>query len=99
MLDVYVDAVVAREPRRLPLAATVKFTENGQRLPVGDGLWHTLPDGRKVETGPKIPWTWAIAEVFKIERGPVESVLHAAPYGLSSGWSTCEQSLSSEPHG
>ena len=26
----------------LPLATTVKFTENGQRLDLGDGLWHTV---------------------------------------------------------
>jgi hypothetical protein len=68
----------------------------------GDSRFGTLPDGRRVESGPKIPWTWAIAEAFKIERGligPVESVLHQAPYGMGSGWSTWEQSLSSEPRG
>ena len=53
----------------------------------GDSRFGTLPDGRSVESGPKIPWTWAIAEVFKIERGligPVESVLHqvAVRHGL-----------------
>ena len=53
----------------------------------GDSRFGTLPDGRRVESGPKIPWTWAIAEVFKIERGligPVESVLHqvAVRHGL-----------------
>lgn len=41
-LDRYVDALVAREPSRLPLASTVKFTENGQRRELGDGLWHTV---------------------------------------------------------
>src|SRR5262245_6272384 len=41
-LDRYVDALVARDPSRLPLARTVKFTENGQRLDLGDGLWHTV---------------------------------------------------------
>jgi hypothetical protein len=29
--------------------------------------------------------------------GPVESVLHAVPYDASSGWSTWERWLSSEP--
>ena len=42
LLDRYVDALVAREPSRLPVTATVKFTENGQRLDLGDGLWHTV---------------------------------------------------------
>jgi hypothetical protein len=66
----------------------------------GDSRFGTLADGRKVESGPKIPWTWQIAEVFKIENGqigPVESVIHAVPYGMGSGWSTWEDSLSSQP--
>ena len=42
LLDRYVDALVAHEPSRLPLASAVKFTENGQRLELGDGLWHTV---------------------------------------------------------
>jgi len=68
----------------------------------GNSRFGTLPDGRSVESGPKIPWTWAIAEAFKIESGligPVESVLHQAPYGMGSGWSTWQESLSSEPRG
>jgi hypothetical protein len=66
----------------------------------GDSRFGTLADGRRAESGPKIPWTWAIAEVLKIERGligPVESVLHQVPYGMGSGWSSWEDSLSSAP--
>lgn len=48
--DRYLDALVAREPGRLPLAPSVRFTENGQTLPVGAGLWRTargrLPGGQ-----------------------------------------------------
>jgi hypothetical protein len=68
----------------------------------GESRFGTLADGRSVESGPKIPWTWQIAEAFKIERGligPVESVIHQVPYGMGSGWSTWEESLSSEPRG
>jgi len=68
----------------------------------GDSRFGTLANGQRAESGPKIPWTWAIAEVFKIEGGligPVESVLHAVPYGTGSGWSTWEESLSSSPRG
>ena len=42
LLDRYVDALIARDPSRLPVTANVRFTENGQRLVLGDGLWHTV---------------------------------------------------------
>lgn len=38
----YVDALVARDPSRLPLAGTVRFTEDSQALSLGDGLWKTV---------------------------------------------------------
>ena len=66
----------------------------------GDSRFGTLAGRPARRERPEIPWTWAIAEVFKIERGligPVESVLHQVPYGMGSGWSTWEDSLSSEP--
>ena len=83
------------DPERSLVFAFAFFDNAG-----GDSRFGTLADGRKVESGPKIPWTWQIAEVFKIEDGkigPVESVIHPVPYGLGSGWSTWEDSLSSQP--
>lgn len=78
------------------LAFAFAFFDNGS----GDARNGTLADGRKVSSGPVIPWTWQIAEVFKIERGligPVESVLHQVPYGMGSGWSTWAEAMSSTP--
>jgi hypothetical protein len=86
---------VALDPER-GLAFAFAFFDNAS----GNARHGTLADGRKVESGPIVPWTWQIAEVFKIEGGtigPVESVLHPVPYGMGSGWSTWEQSLSSDP--
>jgi hypothetical protein len=40
-VDQYLAALVAHDPARLPLARGVKFTENGQALKLGDGLWGT----------------------------------------------------------
>jgi hypothetical protein len=44
-LDNYVDrflkALIAHDARLLPVAPIVKYTENGQRLPLNDGLWGT----------------------------------------------------------
>jgi hypothetical protein len=41
-MDRYLAALVAKDPARLPVAANVRFTENGQRLALGDGLWGTI---------------------------------------------------------
>jgi hypothetical protein len=47
----------------------------------------------------RINWTWQLAELFKIEKGKIrriEAVFHQAPFGIPSGWSTHEQSISEE---
>jgi hypothetical protein len=41
-VDRYLDAVVKHDPKAVPLAANVRFTENGQRLAIGDGMWRSL---------------------------------------------------------
>jgi hypothetical protein len=41
-VDRYLDAVIDNEPAAVPLADLVRFTENGQRLAIGDGLWNTM---------------------------------------------------------
>src|SRR5512142_1899388 len=41
-VDKYLDAMIAHDPARAPFAKGVKFTENGQRLELGDGLWNTM---------------------------------------------------------
>jgi hypothetical protein len=37
----YLDALVGRNPYSLPLAPRVKFTENEQLIPLGEGIWGT----------------------------------------------------------
>ncbi len=41
IVDQYLAAMVAHEPAKLLLAKDVKFTEDGVRLQLGDGLWAT----------------------------------------------------------
>jgi hypothetical protein len=56
------------------------------------------PSGRTVTGGPTQPWTWELAEMFKIEKGKIrqiEAILDRAPYGMNSGWSNWEDGLSS----
>lgn len=55
-------------------------------------------DGRTVTGGPVNPWTWQIAEMFKIEKGKIrriEAILIQSPYGMNSGWSSWQDGLSS----
>jgi hypothetical protein len=57
----------------------------------------TAPSGRKVTAGPAQPWTWYIAEMFRVEDGKlrqIEAVLDRVPYGMNSGWSSWEDGMS-----
>jgi len=40
-IDSYFDALAKHDPSRLPVAASVKFTENGRELKLGEGFWKT----------------------------------------------------------
>lgn len=66
---------------------------------LGEDRTYEVPGGRIVTAGPLEPWTWEIAEMFKIENGlirRIEAVLTRAPYGMDSGWSDWEEAMSSE---
>ena len=57
----------------------------------------STPDGRQITGGPQEPWTWHIAEAFKVEKGllrEIEAVLTRAPYGMGSGWSSRADAMS-----
>jgi hypothetical protein len=63
----------------------------------GDTRSFTTPSGRRVTAGPAQPWTWYIAELFRVENGKlrqIEAVLDRVPYGMSSGWSSWEDGMS-----
>jgi len=50
---------------------------------------YTLADGRTVQQTRTAPWTWEIAELFKIQDGKImriEALVNTAPYGMKSGW-------------
>jgi hypothetical protein len=42
VVDRYLQALLTHDPTRAPLADTVRFTEDGQALKPGDGLWGTI---------------------------------------------------------
>jgi hypothetical protein len=63
----------------------------------GDTRHFTTPDGRQIVAGPVQPWTWEIAELFKVQGGQIhriQAVLQRSPYGMLSGWSTWAQGMS-----
>ena len=63
----------------------------------GDTRHFKTPDGRDVVAGPVQPWTWEIAELFKVQGGKIhriQAVLQRSPFGMNSGWSTWEQGMS-----
>jgi len=41
LVNLYLEALTAGDPGRLRIASNVRFTENGQVLPLGKGLWAT----------------------------------------------------------
>jgi hypothetical protein len=65
----------------------------------GDTRTFHTPDGRTVTAGPKQPWTWEIAEAFRIEHHKIRqitAIMEKVPYGMNSGWSTWQEGMSSE---
>jgi len=49
----------------------------------------TLADGRVEHQTRTAPWSWEIAELFKIQNGKimrVEAIVDPCPYGMKSGW-------------
>jgi hypothetical protein len=50
---------------------------------------YTLADGRAVKQSRTGPWTWEIAELFKIQDGKImriEALVNTGLYGMKSGW-------------
>jgi hypothetical protein len=65
----------------------------------GDTRHFSTPDGRQVVNGPVQPWTWELAEIFKVQGGKIhriQAVLQRSPFGMNSGWSTWLQGMSDQ---
>ncbi len=65
----------------------------------GDTRHFKTPDGRDIVAGPVQPWTWEIAEIFKVQGGKIhriQAVLQRSPFGMNSGWSTWAQGMSDQ---
>jgi hypothetical protein len=42
LMEQYLTALIAHDPKRLPLSADVRYTEQDQMMDVGDGFWKTV---------------------------------------------------------
>ena len=49
VVNQYLAALVAHDPKRLPLSADVKYTENDQIMELGDGFWKTVRGRRQLQ--------------------------------------------------
>jgi hypothetical protein len=84
---------VAVDPERGMVYSFIFFDHSA-----GDTRTFKTPDGRTITAGPNQPWTWELAELFKIEKGKIhqiEAVMDRSPYGMNSGWSNWEDGMSS----
>ena len=66
----------------------------------GDTRRFRTPDGREVAVGPRQPWTWELAEGFRIRGGKIQqiqAIMERVPYGMNSGWSSWDEGLSAAP--
>src|SRR5215813_4747705 len=73
LVDKYLDALIAHDPKLVPLARNAKFTENGVRLEVGDAQWKTVTrkgNYRLFVTDPEAGQVAFIGTVVEEARGP-----------------------------
>ncbi len=101
LITQYIDAVVAKDPSKLPLAANVRFTENANVMKLGEGLWsETLSKGTfrqdYLDTAKQV----AVSHVSFTENGkPVlVSVLLHVTDGKVAGIETLVERVSPESH-
>jgi hypothetical protein len=50
VMTAYLDSLVAHDPKKAPLAANARFTEDAKELRVGEGLWKTASKVRPFRT-------------------------------------------------
>jgi hypothetical protein len=87
----YFRIVTRIRDRRFPLVDEQKGVAFAFAFFDHSGAVHNfaLSDGTISPGGIKAPFTWEIAEAFRVEKGQIktiEAVLNNAPYGLKGGW-------------
>ncbi|MGZ6012348.1 MAG: hypothetical protein ACXWK0_10960, partial [Caulobacteraceae bacterium] len=65
--DQYMDAMAAQKPDGLPWAPTVRYSENGVPMAIGDGLWGAISAHGKTALKVADPKTGEVAWIGEIE--------------------------------
>jgi hypothetical protein len=65
-VDRYLAAVVADDPSTVPFSQRVRFTENGQVLPLGEGLWKSMKSAGKYRLAVADPEAGQIALITTV---------------------------------
>src|SRR4051794_13571926 len=71
----YLDAMLAHDPSRVPLADPVRFTENNVPMQIGDGLWGTVTKVREVNINFADPQAGAIGYFGVVEESGSAAIL------------------------
>lgn len=71
----YIGALAAHDPEALPLAADIRYTENGQQLDIGKGLWATASKGSTYEIYVADPQTGEVGLFGVIEENGAPALL------------------------
>lgn len=70
-VNVYLDALIKHDPKAVRLAPGVRFTVNGQKLAIGDGIWRTMQGkGTFRIVVADVPAQQVAALVTFVEEGP-----------------------------
>lgn len=96
LITQYIDALVARDPSGLPLAETVRFTEDSRVLRLGEGLWTTVSgkgDFRHDYLDVRKQVAAAHVELFENEMPVLYSVLLHVDEGRIAGVETLVQRI------
>lgn len=83
-VDAYLDALVSKDPSRLPWSDRVVFTDNNVQLAIGDGTWNTVDGKRDYDLRFADPQTGQAAWFGVIEEHGIPAIM-ALRLGIENG--------------
>ena len=81
----YIAALVAKDPKKAPLATTVRMTDNGQELEVGDGFWKSVAGRGTYTLHVADPVLGSIVSLLTMREGAGKPVLMALRLKVANG--------------